>query len=583
MRAFLRNFLASVLGTLVAVLLLIAAVNVALTEGAPPPIARGAILVIGPEVAINDEGGAPSWSELTQGAALPVPLHAAVAALDAAAAEDRIGGVLLLDGGPRVEDWTQRRELRAALGRVQAAGKRVWAHAGSWEAPAWYLASGADDVSVEPLGQFEFAGFAFQMLYFADALEKLGIEVQVTRVGKYKSAVEPFVLSRSSAENDEQLTAVLEDLEASVIADAAAARGVSTDALRAFTRERGWCSAAEAVERGLLDRALTFGTLLQELEEAAGRDDESGTFRQVHFADWVARQRAPRGGERTVAVVFAEGEILDGEGEGAIGGTALARELRALRDDDEVDAVVLRVDSPGGSAAASELILQEVRRLKERKPVVVSMGGVAASGGYWISCQASRIFADPGTVTGSIGVLGLMPDVSPALARLGVHVSTVRTSPFADALSPFRARNAAELARVQEYVDAIYETFLDRVAEGRGLDRARVHELAQGRIWSGAAAAEHGLVDALGGLGDAVRSAAQLAGAGAEGHRVQWHDDAPGPLDRAVHDFFGGAPPPVAELPASLAAAAREAWSLASAGAGRPAALARLPFTLRLR
>ncbi|MDA1260666.1 MAG: signal peptide peptidase SppA, partial [Planctomycetota bacterium] len=377
--------------------------------------------------------------------------------------------------------------------------------------------------------------------------------------------------------------AVLEDLEASVAAEAADARGITADALRAFIRERGWCGAEEAVERGLLDRVLHFGDLLEELETAAGVDDDTGSFRQVGFVDWVARQRAPRGGSRTIAVLYAEGEILDGEGAGAIGGNSFSRKLRALRDDDEVDAVVLRVDSPGGSAAASELILQEVQRLKQRKPVVISMGGVAASGGYWISCQASRIVADPATVTGSIGVLGLMPNAAPALARLGIHVSTVRTSPYADALSLFRARDEAEMGRVQEFVDAIYETFLDRVAEGRGLPRERVHELAQGRVWSGTDAAEFGLVDALGGLGDAVRIAAQLAGAGADGYRVQWHDRAPGLLDRAMQDFFQGAPQPIAALPASLEAAAREAWSLIRGGGARPAVLARLPFSLRVQ
>lgn len=583
MRAFLRNFFASVIGTLVAVFLLLSLVQVAFSPGAPPPVDRGAILVLGPETAINDHGGAPAWSDLARGAAIPVPLHAAVAALDAAAAEERISGVFLHDGGPRVEDWTQRRELRAALDRVRAAGKRVWAHSGAWDAGSWYLASGADSLSAEPLGQFEYSGFAFQMFYFAEALEKLGVQVQVTRVGKYKSAIEPFVLRRSSPENEEQLSALLEELERSVAKEAAAARGRTAEDLIAFSRERGWCSPTEAVARGWLDRVVQFGELVEELAAAAGEAADGGSFRQIGFTDWVARQRPARRGSVTVAVIFAEGEILDGEGGGAIGGDSLARELRALREDEEVDAVVLRVDSPGGSAAASELILQEVIRLKQRKPVVASMGGVAASGGYWISCQATQIVADPATITGSIGVLGLLPDVSPALARLGVHVSTVRTSPYADAMGFLRARDQGEMARVQEFVDQIYETFLDRVAAGRGLPRERVRELAQGRVWSGAAAAEHSLVDALGGLEDAVRIAAKLAGAGADGYRVQWRDEEPGMLDRAVQEYLNGPQHPVAQVPAALEAAAREAWSLLGSGGSRPAVLARLPFSLRLR
>lgn len=582
MKSFLSNFLASTLGTIAAVVILLALVRIALTGEGPPALRDGTILVLGPEVAIDDQGGAPPWEELARGAAIPVPLHRAVAALDAAASERRIVGLLLADGGPRVEDWTQRRELRAALERFRAAGKKLWAHAGSWDTASWFLASGADDLSIEPLGLFELPGFAFRMVYFAEALRKLGVTVQTTRVGKFKSAVEPFTLDRSSAENDEQLRAILEDLQDSVYREAAAARGLEPSALGAFALERGACAGEEAVERGLLDRVLPMPALLGELE-ATGGGDGGGGFRQIAFGDWLQRQREPRGGDRTVAVVFAEGEIVDGESEEQIGGATLSRELRALRRDSEVDAVVIRVDSPGGSAAASDMVLQEVRLLAAEKPVVVSMGGVAASGGYWISCQATRIVADPATITGSIGVLGLMPDVSGGLERLGVTVNVVRTSPWADALGPFRARDAAELARVQEFVDAVYDGFLDRVAVGRGLSRERVHEVAQGRVWSGADAVALGLADSLGGIGDAVRIAAELAGAGVEGYRVRWHDREPSAFERALESAFRGPPQPVAELPASLEAAAREARALGLAGSARPAALARLPFSLRVR
>ncbi|MEK7862710.1 MAG: signal peptide peptidase SppA, partial [Chloroflexota bacterium] len=357
------------------------------------------------------------------------------------------------------------------------------------------------------------------------------------------------------------------------------ARGVDPVTLSAFIRERGWSSGEEAVERGFLDRVAPFDQVLQELQDAAGKDKESGSFRQVDIADWVARQRPPHDGDRLVAVLYAEGEILDGESTSAIGGHTLSRALRALREDDEVDAVVLRVDSPGGSAAASDLILREMQLLRERKPVVVSMGGVAASGGYWISCHASRIIADPATITGSIGVFGMMPDLSPLLARAGVRVSTVRTSPFADATSMLRSRNAQELERVQQVVDGIYEGFLDRVSSGRNLPRERVHEIAQGRIWSGADAVELGLVDSLGGLMDAVSAAADLVGG--VGYSVRWMDKEAGPLDRAVQEIFQGSAEPVARIPEALLAAARDAWALANIGADRPALLARLPFNLR--
>lgn len=583
MKEFLRTLLASVIGVLIALYLLLVILRAAFAGEALAPLPKTAVLVLGPEVQVNDAGGAPAWSEAAQGGVIPVPLRRLVDALDAAAAEDRILGILLHEGGPQCEDWAQRRELRAAITRFRATGKPVWAYATGFDEAGWYLSTAAQEVSIAPLGLFECNGFAAEMFYFGDALAKLGVQVQTTRAGKYKSAVEPFTLSRSSPENDEQMMALLHGIEQAFLDDCAASRRLEPAALRAFMQEGGVCGAEEAAERGFVDRVAPWDEMLRQLNEKAGTDSSSGSFQQVSCADWLARADDARRGEVLVAVIHASGDIVDGESVTQVGGATLARRLREARLDPAVNAVVLRVNSPGGSALASEVIRREVELTRAAKPVVVSMGGLAASGGYWISCSATRILAEPSTVTGSIGVLALLPDFSPLMDRAGVHVSTVRTAPSADAMSPFRARTPEELARIQDVVDGIYDNFLDRVAEGRRMPREQVHEIGQGRVWSGADALNLGLVDALGSLGDAVRAAAELAGAVDGRYRVRGDEREPSAVDLMIHDVLGGGSEPLARVPESLLRAAGEAWSLAQSAAAGPSILARLPFRLTIR
>lgn len=583
MKEFLRTLLACVIAVMIALYLLLVILRAGLEGEGLAPLAKTSVLVLGPDVVVNDAGGAPAWSDAAQGAAIPVPLRRLVDALDAAAAEDRIIGLLLHEGGPQCDDWAQRRELRAALGRFRASGKRIWAYATGWDEASWYLATAADEVLIAPLGLFECNGFAAEMFYFADALAKLGVNVQTTRVGKYKSAVEPFTLSHSSAENSEQMQAVLASLETAFLADCASSRRLDLPELRAFMQSGGVCVAEEAVARGFVDRVAPWDELLAALNERAGVDRNTGSFHQISGADWLTKTEDSRRGEVLVSVVYASGDIVDGESFNQIGGATLSRRLREVRLDPEVDAVVLRVNSPGGSALASEVIRREVELTRAVKPVVVSMGGVAASGGYWISCSASRILAEPSTITGSIGVLALLPDFSPLMDRVGVNVSTVRTAPSADAMSPFRARTEEELAQVQAVVDGIYEGFLDRVAAGRKLTREQVHEIAQGRIWSGTDALKLGLVDAIGSLGDAVRAAAELGGAVDGRYRVQGDEREPSTVDLMLSDILGGGSEPLALIPEALKRAAQEAWGLAQNAATGPALLARLPFRLTIR
>jgi protease-4 len=320
------------------------------------------------------------------------------------------------------------------------------------------------------------------------------------------------MLDRMSQANREQTELLIGDVFEVSVEDSAESFGLSLQDLRAKITNYGAMRTEEAAEAGLLDGILYWDEVLEKLEVVAPAKEG---FAQVSLQEYLNDLPEDEGeSENIVAVVFAEGEIYDGSGADGVAGDSVAQELRDLRLDEEIDAVVLRVNSPGGSATASETILREMELLKAEKPVVVSMGDVAASGGYWISCKANKIFVQPNTITGSIGVFGMLPNCKELLGEVGIQVETVRTGPFADMQSLYRPKTKGELDVIQSFVDDIYEGFLDRVAEGRKMERDRVHEIAQGRVWSGKKAIELGLADSFGGLQEAASAAAELAGLG---------------------------------------------------------------------
>ncbi|MCK6447939.1 MAG: signal peptide peptidase SppA [Planctomycetes bacterium] len=524
----MKNFLLQILATLIA--FAIVAVFSAFAafllfallfaSGAPPTThARGAVLTLDLSEPIDDKGGVEDPFGLLGGRFSHLRLADVVDALHTAAYDDSIRGLFV--HGAVNGSWAQARELRQALLAFKEGGKPIWAHFSDYEEAEFYLGSVADHSSIAPLGIFVLDGLAANVMYFADGLEKLGIEVQVSRVGKFKSAVEPFMTDTMSAENREQLDTLLSDLFQVFLSETAVARNVPVDALRDVVEHQAALTADEAVAAKFVDRVASFDRVLDELREFAGEGEWGTSFRQVALRGYVTELQQPfttptvGSGSNEIAVVFAQGEIVDGESLEEIGGATLARELRDLRTSSDAKAVVLRVDSPGGSAAASEEILVEVRRLRESgKTVVISMAGVAASGGYWISSQADAIVAQPNTITGSIGVFGMFPNAEGALAKLGLKSEVVKTGPHADWTSPWRRKSAEELALVQRHIDRIYDGFLERVSTGRALDRAVVEEHAQGRVWSGTRAKELGLVDELGGLDDAIALAAEKAGVG---------------------------------------------------------------------
>ncbi|NET38059.1 MAG: signal peptide peptidase SppA [Cyanothece sp. SIO1E1] len=449
--------------------------------------------------------------------------------LEAAAKDDRIVGLYL--HGHTKAGLATLKEIRDALEKFKATGKPITAYEVNWSERDYYLASVADRVLINPLGTLEFNGFRAETTFFAGALEKYGVGVQVLKAGRYKSAVEPFVQTQSSPENREQIQALLADLWNEFLTATGTSRDIKPQELQAIADNNGLLRAKQAEELELVDEITYFDQVLDDLKDLTESDEEEPSFQQAtlpQYAAMVASDRAVEQTEQTVAVVYAEGEIVPGRGEfDQVGGDKFAKILRELRLDDTVKAVVLRVNSPGGSATASEVIMREVLLTRKQKPVVVSMGTAAASGGYLISMQADQIFASPSTITGSIGVFGLLLNVQEIANQNGITWDIVKTGRYADITTLTRPSTQQELALQQQVVDEIYDRFVKTVAESRDLPQQRVAQIAEGRVWSGLDAQQLGLVDNLGGLTAAIQAAADQADLEEEDWQVEEYPKPP--------------------------------------------------------
>jgi protease IV len=524
MKDFFKSVFASALGTFLAlavggfamVMLVVALASSAGNghPGATVTVKPKTMLVIGGGLTINDtpEHGAPGLESLLLGENGPeLDLYRALEAIDLAAKDRNIAGILL--NGPLAAGVAQKAELRKAITAFKASGKPVLAWIENGGQGEYYLSSVADKVYVHAAGELELKGLASYNMYFGDTLKLVGIGVQVTKVGKYKSAVEPYLGGAMSEPAREQSAALMGGIWKRILGDVAKSRGVTAANLTKTVDSAGVYDARKAVGLKLADKAMQRDELVKLVRAAGAAADDSGTsFLQVNLHRYAGKVRLPESGPR-IAIVYAEGEIVDGwGGPGLIGGDRLAHDLRLLRGDKRVKAVVLRVNSPGGSAFASDVVAREVGLLKgQGVPVVVSMGDVAASGGYYIAAKANVIMADPSTITGSIGVFGLHFNYDELAKKAQLGTDGVKTGRYADLLAEHRAATPEELAIVQASVDGVYEDFLRIVAEGRGLKRDGVHEIAQGRVWLGEDARGLRLVDKLGGLRDAIKEAKALA------------------------------------------------------------------------
>lgn len=543
MKNFFTSFFATIAALLVFIIggflcfFLFIGFVVALGEKKPVLVQNGSYLVFDLAANIQD---APSQVEGLEefmeifGGRVPqvLQLREVTRALQAAAKDDAIKG-LYLTGSMRPQGYgsgfAALKEVREAIELFKASGKPVKAYLDYAGTREFYVTSVADELVLDPYGAVAMPGLASQPMFYTGAFEKFGIGVQITRVGKYKSAVEPFTLRQMSPENRAQIQKLLDDVWATLTVSIEAARKLPAGAIQKAVDEKGLIRADDAMKFRLVDRIAYLDEMLDELKAATGRQGSRQPFKQIGLKDYarlvsgggLAAKRQGEGkselgaaSKGKIAIVYAEGEIVDGSGneDGYVYGEKTSRLLRQIRQDDSVSAVVLRVNSPGGSVTASEAILREVRLIQKGKPVIVSMGTVAASGGYWISTASDRVFAEPTTITGSIGVYGMFLNFQGlANDRLGLTFDTVKTGRFADAATIIRPKTEAELAIFQDSVDWVYEQFISKVTNARKIDRKVVEEIAQGRVWSGSEALKLKLVDELGGLADAVKCAAAKA------------------------------------------------------------------------
>ncbi|HET8882761.1 MAG TPA: signal peptide peptidase SppA [Solimonas sp.] len=487
-------------------------------------------------------------------------LRELIRAIEDAKTDARIPFAVLKLDGLYAAGLPQLEELVAAMNDFRAAGKKIIAWSPSYEQATYYAAAHADEVVMDPMGSLSIEGFSTYNNYFKDGLDKLGVDMHVFRVGEYKSAVEPFTRNDMSPDARAANLAWLGDLWKDYGAGVGEGRKLPPTAADLYVRQfasglaaHDGDAAAYAKSSGLVTSVETLEAFRKRMGAQVGMDDDIGSFRQIHYLDYLSavggedakKQEAAAKGK--VALVFVQGEIVDGDGDiGQAGGDAIADLLDQARRDDDVSAVVLRVDSPGGSVWASEQIRRAVDSLKaDGKPVVASMSTVAASGGYWVSMDADKIFAHDSTITGSIGIFGMIPTIDRGLARLGIHTDGVGTTPLAGAFAIDRPLSPEAGQIIQAQIDKGYRDFIGGVARARDMPVEKVNEIARGRVWSGEHAKQLGLVDDIGGLKQAEDAAAQLAGLKPDEYAVEEM--------RPKRDF-------AMQLLAHFSSQARDAW-----------------------
>lgn len=539
MRPFFKQTLASTIGSvlgltifsgisLLTVLSIVVGIATSVSKNTVPVVREKTILVLDLSTNIVDHDPGTSLEAALSGKAQhSLTMRSATQAIRAAS-KDRNIAAIYLDGsknqGSKSSGLASLKEIRAALGDFRRSGKPIYAYDADLSRKDYFLASVANTVVLNPLGSIDLNGFRSENLFYKGAFEKYGIGAEVIRVGKYKSAFESYSLKGFSPESRKATQELLNNLWTDFKTTIGSERKIAPATFQTIADTQGTLSAKEALNQKLIDKILYPDQVKQELAKLGKVEKDS--FRQISLANYqevVANEDVSS--DRQVAVLYAQGTIVNGKGEiGQIGGDSFATTIATLRQDPKVAAVVLRVNSPGGSATASDQMQRELKLLSQKKPLIVSMGDVAASGGYYISANAQRIFAQPNTITGSIGVIGLNLNFQKLASNQGLTWDVVKTSKFADSTTVARPKTKEELAIAQKSVNQIYEEFLDRVADGRKMPKAKVNEIAQGRVWSGIEAQKIGLVDEMGGLEKAIDYAATQAKLGKDWSVVEYPD-----------------------------------------------------------
>lgn len=513
---FLGNVLATLVGIFIFCMLFVFGIVfisvLASGGGEKVSVANNSVIVLDLSEVKNDYAGKSKYIDFDYYEVNNDGLSDIVAAIENAKTDKSIKGISILNSGSKL-GAAQTNWLRAALADFKTSNKFVYAYGDEMSQGEYYLNSIADSIYINPVGALEFKGLSAELMFFKDLQEKSGIKMEVIRHGKYKSAVEPFLQNEMSDANREQVTTMLQTSWNVILDEVSKSRKISKENLNAIADDLKARTPEMAKSEHLVDVVAYEDIYHNQIKKVLKVDSKKDyeTISILDYAKNVATKPKSLPDSR-IAIIYAQGQIMSGEGDVSyIGEGSMRRSIKEAREDDKVKAIVLRVDSPGGSALTSDLIWREIELTKGIKPVVVSMGNVAASGGYYISCNADMIFAEPNTITGSIGVFGVLPNFTELSKRIGIHTQQIKTNKNAAEYSPFIPLDDTMRAQTQSDVERIYSIFVNRVAEGRNMTFEQVDNIGQGRVWTGADALGIGLVDKLGNLNDAVAEAAKMA------------------------------------------------------------------------
>lgn len=520
MKDFLKYVLATIVGIIctgfiMGMMSLFMFIVMAISSSDTPSVKNGTVLRIQLSGTLNERAKENPFAQyLNNDIAQTQGLDDIITAIKTAQTSDKIRGIYL-EGGTLISDMATAQELRKALVDFKKSKKFILAYADNYSQGSYYIASAADKVLVNPSGIVDWHGLASQPIFFTDLLKKVGVKMQVFKVGTYKSAVEPYILTKMSDANREQVSSFVGDIWKNICTDVASSRKISIEGLNAYADHYiTFADAKDYVKAHLVD-GLAYADEVRTLLRTLSQQDKVNFIAPADLAKLAEK----KSGDGTIAVYYAQGNIVDAvadnsfmSNESYIVGPKVVEDLDRLANDDNIKAVVLRINSGGGSAYASEQMWRAIQLLKKKKPVVVSMSGMAASGGYYMSCGADYIVAEPTTLTGSIGIFGMIPDASELLTdKLGLHFDMVKTNKGADFGAQGRAFNADEANVMQQYVNRGYRLFISRVAAGRHITPEQVDHIGQGRVWTGSQALKIKLVDKLGTLDDAIAEAASRA------------------------------------------------------------------------
>jgi len=547
----MKNFLSSLLATLVGLVIMtllvffiFMGIIAASTAKEVPDVEENTVLLAKFNAQITDRANNDPIAQFLAGNFMDanmMGLDQILKDLDKAEADENIEGIFLRLGAVSAGISTLG-EIRDALLDFKKSGKFIYAYADAYTQKSYYLASVADSIFMTPEGMFLFNGLSAEVMFYKDALEKIGVEMQVVRHGSYKGAVEPFLRQDLSEENREQIESYVGALWGKIVGDISESRGISEEELNEIADELVTIDSEQLVETRMVDALIYYDEMLSLLKEKMGVDEEDD-LEAISLNNYknVPPEKKKEYSRDKVAVIYAMGTVVDGNApEGFIGSERISKAIRKARRDKSVKAIVFRINSGGGSGSASDIIYREVLLAAQEKPVVASMGDVAASGGYYIAAPADTILAGPATITGSIGVFGTFPNLQGLLNdKLGITTDVVKTNKHSDILTVFDPLDAEERVIAQKLIDNFYTRFVDIVADGRSMSYEEVDAIAGGRVWAGTNALELGLIDMYGGLEKSIEVAAEMAGL--QEYRVQSLPTLEDPLTAIMNQLTGNA------------------------------------------